>query len=89
MVVIGPRARQRDRADRAQARAVGAAQDLVGRRQRNRVVRRDGSALSEEDVREHVRVNLARFKVPRDVVFVDVLPRNATGKVLKRELRMR
>jgi acyl-CoA synthetase (AMP-forming)/AMP-acid ligase II len=53
------------------------------------VVRRDGAELSEDEVREHVRTNLARFKVPRDVVFVDVLPRNATGKVLKRELRAR
>ena len=33
-----------------------------------------------------MRSNLARYKVPRDVVFVDELPRNATGKVLKREL---
>jgi len=33
-----------------------------------------------------VRENLARFKVPRDVTFVDELPRNQTGKVLKREL---
>jgi fatty-acyl-CoA synthase len=40
-------------------------------------------------VRDYVRDNLARFKVPRDVVFVDVLPRNATGKILKRELRAR
>ncbi len=35
----------------------------------------------------HCRANLARVKVPRSVVFVDELPRNATGKVLKRELR--
>jgi fatty-acyl-CoA synthase len=33
-----------------------------------------------------VRSNLARFKVPREVFFLDELPRNATGKVLKREL---
>ncbi len=42
--------------------------------------------LSEADVQAHVRANLARFKVPRQVVFLDELPRNATGKVLKREL---
>ena len=33
-----------------------------------------------------MKANLARFKVPREIVFVDELPRNATGKVLKREL---
>ena len=38
---------------------------------------------------EHVKQNLASFKVPREVEFVDELPRNATGKVLKRELQER
>jgi acyl-CoA synthetase (AMP-forming)/AMP-acid ligase II len=42
--------------------------------------------VDPDDVRAHVREHLARFSVPRDVVFLDVLPRNATGKVLKREL---
>ena len=36
-----------------------------------------------------MKPNLARFKVPREVVFLDELPRNATGKVLKRELAAR
>ena len=45
-----------------------------------------GEELTEDDVRTHVRDNLARFKVPRDVVFMEELPRNATGKVLKRVL---
>ena len=35
------------------------------------------------------KANLARFKVPREIVFLDELPRNATGKVLKRELAER
>ena len=39
--------------------------------------------------REHVKANLARYKVPRDIVFLDELPRNATGKVLKRDLAER
>ncbi len=38
-------------------------------------------------MREFVKENLARYKVPRDVTFLDELPRNPTGKVLKRELR--
>ena len=37
--------------------------------------------------RQYVKANLANFKVPRSVTFLDELPRNATGKVLKRELR--
>ncbi|MFJ5540493.1 AMP-binding protein [Micromonospora chalcea] len=48
---------------------------------------RAGETLDPEAVREYVRRYLARFSVPRDVVFVKYLPRNATGKVLSRELR--
>jgi fatty-acyl-CoA synthase len=59
-----------------------------GKRLAAYVVARTGAdALSAEDVKEFVRQNLARFKVPRDVVFLDELPRNPTGKVLKRDLR--
>jgi fatty-acyl-CoA synthase len=68
---------------------IGVPDEQFGERLRAFVVRREGAELSEDTVREHVRENLARFKVPRDVVFLDVLPRNATGKVLKRELRAR
>ncbi|MGK5737542.1 AMP-binding protein [Micromonospora sp. URMC 103] len=46
-----------------------------------------GETLDPDAVREYVRHYLARFSVPRDVVFVKYLPRNATGKVLNRELR--
>ncbi len=53
------------------------------------VVLKDGEQLSAEDVRDFVKANLARFKVPRDVIFIDELPRNPSGKVLKRELRER
>ena len=51
------------------------------------IVRRPGASLEADDVREFVKGNLAVYKVPRDVHFVDELPRTATGKVLKRELR--
>ena len=53
------------------------------------VVTRPGSGLSTQDVIAHCRERLANFKVPREVVFVGQLPRNAGGKVLKRELRER
>jgi fatty-acyl-CoA synthase len=43
--------------------------------------------LSEKDVKDYVKQNLAGYKSPRDVVFVDELPRTSTGKVLKRELQ--
>jgi acyl-CoA synthetase (AMP-forming)/AMP-acid ligase II len=66
---------------------VGAPDEQWGQRLRAFVVLREGGQLSEDDVREYVKQNLARYKAPRDVVFLERLPRNATGKVLKRELQ--
>ena len=66
--------------------AIGVEDPDFGQRLRAFVVRSEGSSVSEQEVKAHVREQLARYKVPRDVVFVDELPRNATGKVLKREL---
>ena len=43
--------------------------------------------LTQKDVQDYVKRNLAGYKAPRDVVFVDELPRTSTGKVLKRELK--
>jgi acyl-CoA synthetase (AMP-forming)/AMP-acid ligase II len=51
------------------------------------VVVRAGVAVTPDELVEHCRANLAKFKVPRDVTFIDALPRNPSGKVLKRELR--
>ena len=48
---------------------------------------REGSSVSADELLEHCRAQLAKFKVPRDVHFIDALPRNPSGKVLKRELR--
>jgi len=53
------------------------------------VALRDGADATADDLVDHCRAQLARFKVPKDVVFVDALPRNPSGKVLKRELRDR
>jgi len=53
------------------------------------VALRPGCELTDDEVRDFVKANLARYKVPREVHFVDELPRNPTGKVLKRELRAR
>ena len=51
------------------------------------VVKKDGASLSEDEVKRFVKSNLAGYKVPRDVEFIDELPRTSTGKVLKRELK--
>ncbi|MCP5034547.1 MAG: long-chain fatty acid--CoA ligase, partial [Actinomycetia bacterium] len=51
------------------------------------VVRKVGEEIDETTIINHCRENLARFKVPQSVVFIDEIPHNATGKVLKRELR--
>jgi acyl-CoA synthetase (AMP-forming)/AMP-acid ligase II len=64
--------------------AIGVTDEDYGQRLRAFVVRT--GEVSEDELRDHVKANLARFKVPREIVFVDELPRNATGKILKREL---
>jgi fatty-acyl-CoA synthase len=69
-----------------EAAACGVDDEEFGQRLKAFVVLRDGAELSEEDVKGYVKENLARYKVPREVGFVDELPRNPTGKVLKREL---
>ncbi len=73
----------------AEAAAIGIDDDTFGQRLKAFVVVRDGHELTENEVQAYVRENLARYKVPREVVFLDELPRNQTGKVLKRELAAR
>jgi acyl-CoA synthetase (AMP-forming)/AMP-acid ligase II len=53
------------------------------------VVLSSPAAATPDTLVDHCRAQLARFKVPRSVVLVDALPRNPSGKVLKRELRDR
>jgi fatty-acyl-CoA synthase len=76
-----------DHADVEEAAIVGVADDEWGQRLRAFVVPRNEASLSEQAIQDYVKANLARYKVPRDVIFLEHLPRNATGKVLKRELR--
>ncbi len=66
---------------------VGVDDEEFGQRLRAYIVPRPGVSLTEQDVKDYVRNQLARFKIPRDVRFVDALPRNAGGKVLKRLLK--
>ncbi len=72
--------------DVVEAAAIGVDDDDFGKRLHAFVVRRSPD-LSEADVQAFVKENLARFKVPREVTFLEELPRNPTGKVLKRQLR--
>jgi acyl-CoA synthetase (AMP-forming)/AMP-acid ligase II len=65
---------------------VGVEDEEWGQRLKAVVVLNDGATLGERELKAYVKENLAAFKVPRDVEFVEELPRNATGKVLKREL---
>ncbi len=48
---------------------------------------RQDANLGEDEIKGYVKDNLANYKVPREIVFIDELPRNHTGKVLKRELK--
>jgi acyl-CoA synthetase (AMP-forming)/AMP-acid ligase II len=66
--------------------AIGVDDEDYGKRLKAFVVLADGKDASEDDLKDHVKKNLARYKVPREIVFLDELPRNSTGKVLKREL---
>ncbi len=71
----------------ADAAVVGVDDGDFGQRLAAFVVSAGDDGPDAEQLKGYVRENLARYKVPRDVAFLDELPRNATGKILKRELR--
>ena len=70
----------------AEVAVIGVKDTEFGQRLAAFVVLEQGVSLSEADLGAHVKANLASYKTPREVEFLAELPRNATGKVLKREL---
>ena len=75
-----------ERADIFDAAVVGVDDVEWGKRLRAFVVLQPGAAQDPDEIKAFVKNNLARHKVPRDVVFIDELPRNTTGKLLRRVL---
>ncbi len=76
-----------DHEDIYETAVIGVPDEEFGQRLKAFVVTKPGKELSEDAVKAHVKANLARYKIPREVVFLEELPRNPTGKVLKRVLR--
>ena len=70
----------------SEAAVIGVDDEKFGQRLKAFVVASEGKSPTEDELKAYVKENLANYKVPREVVFLDELPRNATGKVLKREL---
>jgi fatty-acyl-CoA synthase len=68
---------------------IGVEDEEFGQRLKAFVVAEAEAEISEEELRAHIKANLASYKAPREIEFLDELPRNATGKVLKRELQAR
>jgi fatty-acyl-CoA synthase len=72
-----------------EAAVIGVEDAEFGQRLKAFVVAKDGVEIGADDLKAHVKANLASYKTPREIEFLDELPRNATGKVLKRDLRAR
>jgi acyl-CoA synthetase (AMP-forming)/AMP-acid ligase II/carbon monoxide dehydrogenase subunit G len=68
---------------------IGVDDEEFGQRLKAFVVTKGSGGPSEDEIKSKVKSDLARYKVPKEVEFLDELPRNATGKVLKKELKER
>jgi len=70
----------------AEAAVLGVDDDQYGQRLVAFVVLTDGAATTPDELKAHVRENLANYKVPRTITLLDELPRSSTGKIVRREL---
>jgi fatty-acyl-CoA synthase len=70
----------------ADVAVIGVADDEFGQRLVAYVVRHEHADVGADALKAHVKAHLARYKVPRDVVFLEELPRTRTGKVLRTRL---
>ncbi|MFE3193595.1 acyl-CoA synthetase [Nocardia sp. NPDC059240] len=75
-----------ERPDVDEVAVVGVPDEEFGKRLRAFIVPAAGTQPDPQEIKGYVKANLARYKVPRDIVFIDELPRNPTGKVLRRKL---
>ena len=72
----------------AECACIGVPDDKTGEAAKLYVVRAPASSVSAEQVMQHCREQLTAYKVPKQVVFVDALPKSTVGKILRRELRL-
>ncbi len=73
----------------AEASVLGVADEQYGQRLAAFVVLTPGASATSDTLKQHVKENLANYKVPRDIVVLDELPRSNTGKILRNELKAR
>jgi acyl-CoA synthetase (AMP-forming)/AMP-acid ligase II len=78
-----------DHDDVVEVAVIGVEDEEFGQRLKAFVVVTERAEVSEDELKSHIKANLASYKAPRKIEFLDELPRNATGKILKRELRAR
>ena len=75
--------------DVAEATVIGVDDEQYGQRLAAFVVLTPGASVTEDDLKQHVRDNLANYKVPREIIVLDELPRSSTGKISRPELHAR
>ena len=71
-----------------EAAVIGVPHDDLGEEVGAAVALKDGEEVSEDELRDYVKENVAAYKYPRKVWFVDELPKGPTGKILKREIEV-